>query len=148
MCEIPVGRRLTLAAFVLASDPSELPSLLPREGVSLGVDAASDLSRKPTVMPRHGEWSARSFVFILVGLERTPLRTVVDLLIVEYEATVLADSFGSVSDDTTVAFGTLVCGRISLYVLVEGRLVDVSRSHRFHRSFREDTVDASLTHSG
>ena len=99
-------------------------------------------------MTRHGEWSTRSVVLLFVGVGRAPLRPVVDLLLVDDEATILAHGFDGVGDNPAVAFGTLVRGRIRLYVLVEGRLVDISRSHRFHRSFREDAVDASLTHSG
>ena len=57
------------------------------------------------VVPRHGKWSTCSVMF--VGVERAPLGPVVDLLIVDNEATVFAHGFGGVGDNPSIAFGTL-----------------------------------------
>jgi hypothetical protein len=54
---------------------------------------------------------------------------VIETLLFDDEATVLADIFFDVRSDVTVALGTLVGARVRLDILIEARFVDVSGCH-------------------
>jgi len=57
---------------------------------------------------------------------------VIEALLFDDEATVLADGFLDVRGDVPVALGALVRARLRLDVFVEASFVDVSDCHRSH----------------
>ena len=89
--------------------------------------------------------SARAFSPVFV--EPSPLRPVVDPLLVDDEPTVLADDFDCVGSDPAVAFGALVRAGVSLCVFVECRLVDVSGCHGTHEGIYAARVSRNAPHA-
>jgi hypothetical protein len=59
----------------------------------------------------------------------SPFRAMVDSLLIDDQATVLADGFDRVGSDPAIALRTWVRAGVRLDVFVEARLVDVSRRH-------------------
>ena len=82
-------------------------------------------------MPRRRQRSARAFSLVFV--EPSPLRPVVDVMLVDDEPTLLADGFDCVGGDSTVALGALIRFGFGLDVFVERRLVNVSGCHGYAR---------------
>ncbi len=95
-------------------------------------------------MAGRSEWGARPVALVFV--EPSPLWPVVETLLLNNEATVLADGFDSVGGDPAVALGTLIRLRVGLDVFVERCLVDVSGCHRSRRVSGTRQYSEPLTH--
>ena len=90
------------------------------------------------------QWCARQFPLVLIV--GPPLRPVIETLLLNDEATILADGFFDIRGDVPVALGALVPARPRLDVLIESSFVDVSRCHRSHRVSGTRQFGAPLTH--
>jgi hypothetical protein len=132
VCEVPFRFRLKPPTGLLTTHPRESPSLLPGKFVPVCVGAASDFRRQAAIVAGRSEWGTRPVAVVFV--EPSPLWPVVETLLLNNEATVLADGFDCVGGDPAVALGTLVRARFRSDVFVEARFVDVSGCHRFHHS--------------
>jgi hypothetical protein len=129
--EVLLSLRLPATTGLLTPHPGQLPALLRGEFVPVRICSTPDLGRKPSVVTGCGQRGAGPLPF--VRIVRPPLRPVVEALLFDDEATVLADGFLDVRSDLAVTLGTLVPARLRLDVLVEASFVDVSDCHRSHR---------------
>jgi hypothetical protein len=141
---VPFRFRLKPPTGLLTAHPRESPSLLPGEFVPVRVGAATDFRRQAAIMAGRSEWGARPVALVFV--EPSPLWPVVETLLLNNEATVLADGFDSVGGDPAVALGTLIRLRVGLDVFVERCLVDVSGCHRSRRVSGTRQYSEPLTH--